>query len=145
MLLTAVLLYSNINIDYHCLSSLLVDACHGIHTYSNYHHMIWLYTFHSCVRRLFGFFPHHRKTDFGQFKFNFVYSETSIHLVVCVVFPQVSFITSGPEKLPTRALHHYIRSIVSQSVFFSCHLFIQDSWPWLTIYLETSFPKKKAA
>jgi len=62
-------------------------------------------------------------------------------LVVCVVFLQVSFITSGPEKLPTWAMHYYIRCIVSQSVFFSCHLFIRDSWPWLIIFLETSFPR----
>lgn len=63
-------------------------------------------------------------------------------LVECVVFPQVSFITSGPVKLPTWAMHLYIRCIVSWSVFFSRHLFIQDSWPWLTIFLETSFPRR---
>lgn len=63
-------------------------------------------------------------------------------LVVCVVFPQVSFITSGSGKLPTWAMHYYITCIVSRSVFFSCHLFIQDSWPWLVIFLETTFPRK---
>ena len=66
-------------------------------------------------------------------------------LVVCVVFPHVSFITSGPERWPTWAMHPYIRCIVSWSVFFSFHLFIQDSWPWLVIFLENIISKKNVA
>jgi len=81
LLLTAVLLYML------SLPILFIGWCLSWNTHSNYHHMIWLYIFHSCVRRLCGLLLHHLETDFGQIKFSFVYSDTSIRFSGMCCFP----------------------------------------------------------
>lgn len=141
MLLSAVLLCSNINVGYHCLSSLLVDAYHEIHTQiiiTWFDYTPFILVWEGCVACYHTIW----KLILDNLSLISYTVKPLSALVVCVVFPQVSFIISGLEKLPTWAMHYYIICIVSRSVFFSCYLFIQHSWPWLIICLETSFPRK---
>lgn len=92
MLLTAVLLYSNINVGYHCLSSLLVDACHGIHTIiiTWFDYTLFTPVWEGCVAcyHIIG------KLILDNLSLISYTVKPLSTLAVCAVFLQVSFIHS---------------------------------------------------